>query len=333
MNNVMKVSTIPTPNGTAVAEIVPPIDVVMDPSTKVSFAMMVLLTTTPLLMPVASTVSLPNAVTMLSMLARTAMALLVALHPALSFAEMELEKQTRNVITALPIPTLSPMLAERTADSLLVVMVSVMTTRLVIVELTTDGVVAAKLFAETVFLTLERNAMTESTTLMLFPTLAELTACSGPVVMVFWTPLKNVIMEPSTRTPLIPAAHGAESLNVVMESAISLVVKLVMMEMKWMVMVAHALAKLNAETAESIPEKFVMTDPAIPIPFLDAADPDAFSPDVVMALPTLVRNATMVLKMLMLPIPADPTVPFLNAVMVSLIIFTASFATRVPETA
>jgi len=125
---------------------------------------------------------------------------------------------------------------------------------------------------------------------------------------------------------------GAEFPNAVTVLSTPSEVRFVMMETNWMVMVAIAVANVNAETEGLTQEKFATMDLATATADLPAADSTANCQDVVTVLPILVRNATMVLQTLLAPTLADPIALFPNAVMVLSIICMASFATKEEET-
>lgn len=275
----------------------------------------------------------------LSMLENNVKVLLVVLHANFCVV-MEFLMPVKNVMPVLETLPPFPTHAEPTVNFLDVVMVfvtakilpSVEPLKLVIVELMTDGAVAAKSSAVMESLMPERNVMMESTTLTLFPMLAETTVCCGTVVMVSWITWRNAITVPSTRTPLMPADPGVESPTAVMESSILDVVSNVMMETNWTVMVAIVDATRNVVTDVLILVKSAMMEPVTLMSSPAAAEANAFYPNAVMESLMLVKSVMMELEISMAPTLADLTVPSLNAVMVLLITCTVNSVIKVQET-
>lgn len=231
-----------------------------------------------------------------------------------------------------PILTPFPMPAEPTADVLPAATESEMLMKVVTLVPPTDTAKTARLFAEMESWMPVRSAMMASTTLTVFPMLAEPTVSCGLVEMVFSICWRSVTMEPTMPIVLIHAGHGAEFPNAVMASSILAEEKCVMMETSWMVTVVTAAADASVETVEWTLVRCAMMGLETATPGLLVAALTANCLVVETRSLTLARNAMTELVTLPDPTLADLTAPFPSVVMVLLTICMVSSVTKEDET-
>jgi len=177
-----------------------------------------------------------------------------------------------------------------------------------------------------------RNVMMGDITVTLDLTLADPTAPDQDVEMVFLTQMNNATMELLMPLEAMPVVLGASSLDVEMELLIHNIAKHVMMEITLMVMVAQLNAERSVEMEELILERTVTTVLPTPMHQALAAEPTANILVVVMESPIQMKNVIMEQ-----PTPLDPTLAVLiapnpNVVMELLIISMMKFAIRVLAT-
>lgn len=233
--------------------------------------------------------------------ASNAMVAPTAMVSANSSAVTEFSMPERNVILELT-PTLDVTeSAEPTANSPLVVMEFLI---LLSVRNVKEPLAAptASSFAETELSRLVSNAIKEPSMTTLFPAAAEPTAETHTAVMVFWTLVKSVTLEPT----LLTAELTASFLDVAMAS--KMLRNNAMTETSLTVMDVLTLAGRNAEMDDETEMSSVTTE----LPMLTSptnADLTVLFLDVVMELLMMVNNVTDLL------LTAEPTVPFPTVVM------------------
>jgi hypothetical protein len=247
-------------------------------------------------------------------------------------AVTERSMELKSVMTEAATPTLFQMHAVTTAEDQDAEMVFVTLMSNAIPVPTPLDAKAALLDAEMVSWSLERNVITESTTLTLNQPDAELTAVFLPAVMESSTLSRSATTELLTETLPTDVVHGAVSPSVVTVLLMLETRKLAMMEILLTEMVAIHAANASAETAVLTLVSNAMLELEILIPDQLAAVLPVPSQSVEMVLLTSVRNATMEETIPLDQIHADLIAPCLSVVTESLITFTEKSATKDQET-
>jgi hypothetical protein len=257
---------------------------------------------------------------------------MVAMPTASPSVETVLRRELRNVMMEAATPTLFLMHADLTVVFQDVVTVFVMPTNNATLELTLLNAKTALLDVETESWNLERNAIMEFTTLILWPMAAEPTAVLHTVATESLMPSRNVMLELPTQILQTSVELGAVFLSAVMALLMLETRRPVMTETPLMEMVATLAANVSAETDVLTLVSNAMLELETQTLALAAAAQLAHSQFVVMVLPTSVRSAIMEETTPSDQTLADLTAPCQNAVMESSTIFMEKSAIKEEET-